>query len=105
MRLTAPASTFRALSSLAATVVGLSVSAIGLNNLPTADTPYSPGMSTVVLILFCVIPMAAWALTLLAMKNYELTGQRMAEIQEINRKRKQAIDKGMTMEEAMQTYR
>ncbi len=92
-------------SSLAATVVGLSVSAIGLNNLPTADTPYSPGMSTVVLILFCVIPMAAWALTLLAMKNYELTGQRMAEIQEINRKRKQAIDKGMTMEEAMQTYR
>jgi Na+/melibiose symporter-like transporter len=92
-------------SSLAATVVGLSVAAIGLDNLPTADTPYSSGMSTVVLILFCVIPMVAWALTLLAMKGYELTGKRMAEIQEVNNQRKKAIAAGMTMEEAMEKYK
>lgn len=91
-------------SSLAATVVGLSVSFIGLENLPTADTPYAPGMSTVVLVLFCIIPMVAWALTLIAMKGYALTGERMKEIQEVNRLRKQAIDEGMTMEEAMQKY-
>jgi Na+/melibiose symporter-like transporter len=92
-------------SSLAATVVGLSVAAIGLDNLPTADTPYSSGMSTVVLILFCVIPMVAWALTLLAMKGYELTGKRMEEIQEVNNQRKKAIAAGMTMEEAMEKYK
>lgn len=92
-------------SSLAATVVGLSVTAIGLENLPTADTPYSAGMNTVVLILFCVIPMVAWALTLLAMKNYELTGKRMEEIQAVNQKRKQAIANGMTLEEAMEKYK
>lgn len=91
-------------SSLAATVVGLSVSFIGLENLPTADTPYAPGMSTVVLVLFCIIPMVAWALTLIAMKGYALTGERMKEIQEVNRLRKQAIDEGMTMKEAMQKY-
>jgi Na+/melibiose symporter-like transporter len=92
-------------SSLAATVVGLSVAAIGLDNLPTADTPYSSGMNVVVIILFCVIPMVAWALTLLAMKGYELTGKRMEEIQEVNNQRKKAIAGGMTMEEAMEKYK
>jgi Na+/melibiose symporter-like transporter len=91
-------------SSLAATVVGLSVAAIGLDNLPTADTPYASGMNTVVLVLFCVIPMVAWALTLIAMKGYELTGKRMEEIQAVNNQRKKAIAQGMTMEEAMEKY-
>jgi Na+/melibiose symporter-like transporter len=91
-------------SSLAATVVGLSVAAIGLDNLPTADTPYASGMNTVVLALFCVIPMVAWALTLIAMKGYELTGKRMEEIQAVNNQRKKAIAQGMTMEEAMEKY-
>ena len=49
--------------------------------------------------------MAAWAITLLVMKDYELTGDRMKEIQEINNKRKEAIANGMTMEEAMEKYR
>ena len=92
-------------SSLSATVVGIAVSIIGLQNLPTADTPYSEGMNWVVIVLFCIIPMAAWAVTLFVMKNYELTGDRMKEIQEINNKRKDAIANGMTMEEAMAKYR
>ena len=88
-------------SSLSATVVGIAVSIIGLENLPTADTPYSPGMNWVVIVLFCVIPMVAWIITLLVMKNYSLTGERMKEIQDINAKRKEAIANGMSMEEAM----
>lgn len=92
-------------SSLSATVVGLAVNLIGLKTLPTAETPYAPGMSTVVIVLFCIIPMIAWALTLLAMRKYELTGERMKEIQAINHQRKEAIANGMSMEEAMETYK
>ena len=92
-------------SSLSATVVGIAVSVIGLANLPTADTPYSPGMNWVVIVLFCIIPMVAWAVTLLVMRKYELTGDRMKEIQAINNKRKEAIANGMTMEEAMEKYK
>jgi len=92
-------------SSLSATIVGIAVSVIGLQNLPTAETPYAPGMNWVVIVLFCVIPMAAWAATLICMKGYELTGPRMKEIQEINAKRKEAIAAGMSMEEAMETFK
>ena len=92
-------------SSLSATVVGVAVSCIGLENLPTAETPYSEGMNMVVIVLFCIIPMVAWALTLWAMKGYELSGPRMKEIQEINAKRKEAIANGMSMEEAMNKWK
>ncbi len=88
-------------SSLSATVVGIAVSFIGLENLPTAETPYAPGMNWVVIVLFCLVPMIAWALTLWAMKGYELSGPRMKEIQAINNARKEAIAGGLTMEEAM----
>ena len=92
-------------SSLSATVVGIAVSIIGLENLPTAETPYAPGMNWVVIVLFCVIPMVAWTLTLIVMKGYELTGARMKEIQAINVQRKEAIAKGMSMDEAMKVYK
>ena len=91
-------------SSLSATVVGIAVAMIGLENLPTAETPYAPGMNWVVVVLFCIIPMLAWGSTLLVMKGYELTGSRMKEIQEINAKRKEAIEKGMSLEEAMKKW-
>ena len=90
---------------MAATVVGIAVGVIGLSNLPTAETPYAPGMNAVVIVLFCVIPMAAWAITLIAMKGYSLTGERMKEIQEVNAKRREAIEEGMSLEEAMETYK
>ena len=92
-------------SSLSATVVGIAVSMIGLENLPTAETPYSEGMNMVVIVLFCIIPMIAWALTLWAMKGYELSGPRMKEIQDINAKRKEAIANGMSMEDAMKKWK
>ena len=92
-------------SSLSATVVGIAVSVIGLENLPTAETAYSTGMNWVVIVLFCIIPMVAWALTLIVMKDYALTGPRMKEIQAINAKRKEAIAKGMSLAEAMETWK
>ena len=92
-------------SSLSATIVGIAVSAIGLANLPTAETPYAPGMNWVVILLFCVVPMIAWGVTLIVMRKYELTGARMKEIQEINVQRKEAIAAGMSMKEAMEKYK
>lgn len=91
-------------SSLSATVVGIAVSVIGLEKLPTADTPYAPGMNWVVIILFCIVPMIAWIATLIAMKGYHLTGPRMKEIQAINAARKDEVAKGLTLEEAMKKY-
>ena len=88
-------------SSLAATIVGIAVTIIGLENLPVAETPYADGMNWVVIALFCIIPMVAWALTLWAMKGYELSGARMKEIQAINAARKAEIEKGLSLEEAM----
>ena len=92
-------------SSLSATIVGIAVTMIGLKNLPVAETPYSEGMNTVVIVLFCIIPMCAWALTLWAMRGYELSGPRMKEIQAINAVRKDGIAKGMSLEEAMEKWK
>ena len=92
-------------SSLSATIVGIAVSTIGISSLPTAETPYSSGMNAVVIILFCVIPMVAWIATLIAMKGYILTGEKMRQIQEVNKKRKEAIAEGMSLKQAMEAYK
>ncbi len=90
-------------SSLASTVVFVAVSFIGYKGLPTKATPYIANMNWVVIALFCLVPMIAWALTLIAMKNYELDGKRVKTVQAVNAARKEAIAGGMSMEEAMQT--
>ena len=91
-------------SSLSATVVGVAVSFIGLESLPTQYDPYTPGMNVVVIVLFCVIPMVAWAATLIAMKGYSRTGEKMKEIQAVNACRRDAVANGMSMEDAMRNY-
>lgn len=90
-------------SSLSATVVSIALLFIGVEDLPTKATPYVEGMNWVVIALFCLVPMVAWALTLLAMRGYELDGKRVKTINAVNAARKAAIANGMTMEEAMQT--
>ncbi len=92
-------------SSLSATIVGIAVSLIGIETLPTAETPYMDGMNVVVIILFCIIPMLAWSISLLAMKGYILTGDKMREIQKVNQERKKAISNGMTLQKAMEVYK
>ena len=90
-------------SSLSATVVSIALLFIGVEELPTKATPYVEGMNWVVIVLFCLIPMCAWALSLLAMKGYELDGKRVKTIQAVNAARKAAITEGMSVEEAMAT--
>lgn len=88
-------------SSLSATVVSIALLFINVHNLPTKTTAYVSGMNWVVIALFCLIPMLAWAMTLWAMKGYELDGARIKTIQAVNAARKAAIADGMSVEDAM----
>ena len=90
-------------SSLSATVVSVALLFINVNDLPTKETAYIDGMNWVVIALFCLVPMFAWVLTLIAMKGYELDGKRVKTIQAVNAARKEAIAGGMSLEETMQT--
>lgn len=90
-------------SSLSATVVSIALLFINVHNLPTKTTAYVSGMNWVVIALFCLIPMLAWAMTLWAMKGYELDGARIKTIQAVNAARKAAIADGMSVEDAMAT--
>lgn len=91
-------------SSLGATIVGAAVVFIGIENLPDTGTPYMPGMKWVVIVLFCLLPMISWLITQFAMRGYSLTGEKMAHIQQVNAKRKDAIADGMSIEDAMKKY-
>ena len=90
-------------SSLSATVVSIALLFIGVEDLPTKATLYVDGMNWVVIVLFCLIPMTAWALTIWAMKGYSLDGARIKTIQAVNAARKEAVANGMSMEDAMAT--
>lgn len=91
-------------SSLSTTIVGAAVVIVGLTTLPDANTPYMEGMKGLTIVLFCVVPMVAWAATLIAMRFYHLTGSRMKEIQAVNAVRKDAVSRGMSLEEAMKRW-
>ena len=90
-------------SSLSSTIVSVGLLCIGIKDLPTKATPYEDGMNLVVIAMFCVIPMIAWIATLIAMKGYALTGERMKVINAVNAKRNEAVAAGMSLEEAMRT--
>lgn len=92
-------------SSLASAVVSIALLCIGISDLPTKTTPYAQGMNWVVIVLFCIIPMAAWVATLAAMKGYTLTGEIMKQINAVNAKRREAVAKGMPLKEAMETWK
>ena len=92
-------------SSLAQTLVALIfLWCAGLSELPTDATPYSTGIKVAIIIMFCVIPMLAWAATLWAMKGYSLTGEKMKEIQAVNACRRDAVANGMKLEDAMEKW-
>ena len=91
-------------SSLAQTLVAfIFLACAGLSDLPTDSTPYSGGIKAAVIVMFCIIPMLAWAATLLAMKGYTLTGEKMKTIQAVNAARKEAVAQGMGLEQAMES--
>ena len=71
--------------------------------LNVVKNPFNMIVFVSLIVLFCLIPMAAWALTLISMGGYELDGQRVKTIQAVNAARKQAIADGMSQQEAMAT--
>ena len=77
----------------------------GLNALPAEGTPYMEGMQLSAIICFCLLPMAAWAITIFAMTRYSLSGKKLQEIQAVNAVRKAAVSGGMSMEQAMETWK
>lgn len=89
-------------SSLASTVVSVGLLCIGILDLPTKATPYVQGMNWLVVIMFCLVPMLAWVVTLWSMAGYDLDGKRIKTVQRVNAERKKAIADGMTKEAAMQ---
>ena len=91
-------------SSLGATIVGAAVLMIGIETLPDTNTPYVDGMKWVVILLFCILPILAWLITQFAMHHYSLTGKRMKEIQAVNAARREAVNNGMTLKEAMKRF-
>ena len=92
-------------SSLSASVVSIALLFIGIHDLPTKTTPYADGMNWIVIVLFCLIPMIAWTVTLIAMKGYSLDGNRVKTIQAVNAARKAAVENGMSIEEALATIK
>ena len=76
----------------------------GLNALPAEGTPYMEGMKLSAVICFCLLPMAAWLVTIFCMTRYSLSGEKMREVQAVNAVRKAAVQRGMSMEQAMATW-
>lgn len=91
--------------SLSSAAVSLVVAVIGLSILLGGDTPYVEGMKIIILILLCVIPMVARALTPPAMKGYSLTDERVGEIQAVSAVREEATIGGMSIEGATERWR
>ncbi len=70
------------ISSLATTIVGLLLAAIGFKTMfPEVDTPLTTGLLGMALFFTLGIPILGWIASLIAMKFYELDDKRMAEIQ------------------------
>jgi len=79
------------ISSLAQSVVGLAVAAIGFTEVfPDINTPYSDDIFMVTMFLFVGTLLAAWIASLIAMKFSELDDKRMVEIQEAIEKSRQS---------------
>lgn len=80
------------ISSLAQTVIGLSLAFIGFNEIfPDIDTPFTKEIFWVTMFLFIGVLMFAWIASLIAMKFYPLDRKMMNEIQiELARRKEQS---------------
>ncbi|MBU7595754.1 MFS transporter [Metabacillus halosaccharovorans] len=84
----------KAVSSLSQTIVGLTMAAIGFKAaFPDIDTPYSESIFWAAMFLWGGTVMIGWIISIIAMKFYPLTMERMEEIQEeINARRAKEED-------------
>ena len=76
----------------------------GLNALPAEGTSYMEGMKLSTIICFCLLPMFSWIITLICLRKYTLSGEKLTEIQAINTIRKEAIKKGVPLEKTLSTW-
>lgn len=78
------------ISSLAQTLIGVLLAVIGFREVfPDVDTPYSDSLFWVGVFLFIGTLMIAWIISLVAMKFYPLSKDKMKEVQDELQKRRE----------------
>ena len=71
------------ISSFATTVVGAFVAVIGYkNSVPQVGDASTPEILMITILLFCGMPILGWIASIIAMKFYPLTGEKMKEIED-----------------------
>ena len=79
-------------SSFGQTIIGMTLAMIGFTEIfPDVDTAYSTDIFWVTMFLFFGLLMAAWIISLVAMKFYDLDKEKMEEIQEVIEDRRQEV--------------
>ena len=81
-----------------------SLPSTGVDLTPIINSGYE-GVKMSAIICVCLLPMASWVITMFAMTKYDLSGDKLREIQAVNAVRKEAISGGMSLEEAMNTWK
>jgi Na+/melibiose symporter-like transporter len=82
------------ISSLSTAFIGFMVAIIGFKDaLPTVDTPVSPELKFMGLLFFIGVPVIGWGASLIAMKFYDLDGDKMKEVQQAIHDRKESGEK------------
>lgn len=80
------------ISSFGQTVIGLTLAFIGFTEVfPDVNTAYSNDIFWTTMFLFFGLLMAAWIISLVAMKFYDLDKEKMQEIQEVIEERRQDV--------------
>ncbi len=80
-------------SSFSTTIVAFSVAAIGyINAMPNINDERTPALFWVTMILYIGLPMLGWIASIIAMKFYVLDKEKMEEIQEYIKQKKQSSD-------------
>ena len=76
-------------TSLNSLVVGALVIAIGFREtFPSVTTPYSGAVFWITMLCFCGLPLLGWIVNILALRKYDLTPEKMAEIRAANESKK-----------------
>lgn len=76
------------ISALGTAFVGAAVALIGFRNiLPQVEDNLTEEIRLVTIICYCIVPIAAWLISLFAMRYYELDKEAMAEISEYRQKK------------------
>ena len=81
-----------------------SLPSTGVNLDPIIASGYQ-GVKISAIICVCLLPMTSWIITMVAMTKYDLSGEKLKEIQAVNAVRKEAIAGGMSLAEAMETWK